>query len=155
MKKIFLLALIFVGLLLCLNSRAQTFGGGIPVTTGNTNAQLQSNGAYVTNTVFGQIPTKTLTLSGIANTNEAVWGYYAFRIDPALYPLAPGTTNVYIISLFTNNFAQGGATGTNGGVWITNFAPLNINALSPTIIGLTICSLTNYNTTFSNSAYMP
>ena len=129
---------------------AQTFGGGIPV-SGSTNAQMQ-NSSYVviSNNVLGSLPQKTLVLSGIFATNEAVWGYYGFRVDTSLYPLAPGTTNVFILTTFTNNFYA----GTNTGTWTTNFQAYNVNALVSAIVGLTICSLTNYSTTFTNNAYM-
>ena len=158
MKNFFLRLMIGITVLTGITAGAQTFGGGIPV-SGNTNAQMQ-NSSYVvvSNNVLGSLPQKTLVLSGIFSTNENVWGYYGFRVDPSLYPLAPGTTNVFILSTFTNNFI--GGTNVNGsGTWTTNFPQFNLNALCPSIMGLTIGGLTNVAglpvNPYTNNAYVP
>lgn len=152
MKNFFLRLIIGITVLTGISAGAQTFGGGIPV-SGNTNAQMQ-NSSYVvvSNNVLGSLPQKTLVLSGIFSTNENVWGYYGFRVDPSLYPLAPGTTNVFILTTFTNNFYA----GTNSGTWTTNFQAYNVNALVSTIVGLTIGvgSQAGQPTTYTNNAYM-
>ena len=140
----FFLLLLLLVLFGAIESRAQTFGGGITV-TGNTNALLQSSpGVVVTNTASVSIPPKAMVLSGIANTNETAIGYYGFQV-PANFYLMPGTTNVYVIASFTNSFAG----GTNSGTFATNFA--GIYGTTVPLIGVMGLSIGAY----TNSVYVP
>jgi hypothetical protein len=150
MKKLIFSTIAILALMFSAGARAQTFGGGIPV-WGNTNALLMNAGVGVSNTLFGSIPTKSLTLSGITSSNEYFIGYYGFKVNTNLYTLLPGTYDTYVLVLSSNNFIG----GTNGGTFTTNFPPSNPAAPFGTFMGITIGSLTNAATTYTNTAYVP
>ena len=104
--------------LLALNVSAQTFGSGVTV-IGTTNAPLVSNGTPSTNTTYLSFPQKTVTLSGILDTNEvAIFSYGV---------VFAGSTNIVLIGSFTNSFAlTNGGIGT--GTWSTNIPQMTIAA---------------------------
>lgn len=91
-------------LMLASESRAQTFGSGVPI-TGTTNAPLMVAGSVFTNQAFVTIPLKAVTLYNISSTNETAILSYGFTVA--------GQTNPIILAAITNSFA----TGTNGGSW--------------------------------------
>lgn len=97
------IAVLFLLLALTLPAKAQVFGGGVTI-SGTTNSAPQG-----TNSFSLTIPQKSLTLSGVSNTNEVFVGSVAIVIL--------GTTNVVPVSSLTNSFLS----GTNGGTWSTNF----------------------------------
>ena len=138
MKPFYSLLIVAAILLGALGAQAQTFGGGITV-TGNTNAQMQNSPGVITTNwlTFTSLP-RTIVLSGISSTNETAIGYYGFTIPSGWY-LMPGTTNVYVVSSFTNSFA----TGTNGGTWTTNFPYVSQQVPTIGVMGLGIGANTN------------
>ena len=118
---------------------AQTLVGPVPI-SGTTNVPYQVNWSVPTNSVAWNFQSKTLTVSGIANTNEYIllsWGWEL-----------PGS-NVFIqLGTVSNNFAA----GTNNGSW-TNVIPQTtyyqpLVPYAQAVIG----SLTNAATTYTNNA---
>ena len=150
MKKLIFSAIATLAVMLSVSAGAQTFGGGVPV-YGNTNALLQNAGAGVSNTLFGSIPSKSLTLSSISSSNEYFNVYYGFKVNTNLYTLMPGTFDTYILVASSNNFLG----GTNGGTFTTNYSAVNPSASLATFMGISIGSLTNATYTYTNTVYVP
>lgn len=136
MKQTFLAMLVVLAGII--TADAQTIGSSTAI-SGTNNVPIQvSAGVYLTNSAYFYAAQKSITLSGIASTNETVIGWYAIQF-PSGMVLAPGSSNLYIIQSFTNSFAS----GTNGGTWNTNLFPVSFPTSWPVYMGLNIGNYTN------------
>lgn len=123
--KITTLIIAIAALFLGISAKAQIFGGGA-VITGTTNS---SN--FYTNTAYMVLPSKTIQLSSISNTNETIIVNY--QIQDTF------SNGYYTIYSFTNSFAA----GTNSGSWTTNLTPNSAAATLPLRMQIAIGAYTN------------
>jgi hypothetical protein len=143
MKKTFILLTAAVILAVAQKLSAQTFGGGISITS-STNAPLVEGGTVNTNTTYMSFPSKTVTLSQISNTNETAVFSYGVKV------IGANGTNVVLIASITNSFALPAGTNQSGtGTWTTNVPqqtiPVQIVPYAQVDIG----------STNSNTIYVP
>ena len=134
MKQFFSLLVVAAVLLLGATVHAQTYGTGTVVGGTNWVYSQVSLGVNGTNFLSYNQPQRSLLMTGISSTNEAVTAYYGFTI-PAGYYLLPGTTNIYVTSSTNFNFSA----GTNGGTYSVTFPGIyGQNVGMQSVMGLAI-----------------
>lgn len=109
MKKIkFLIVAAAFLLAALLPAKAQVFGGSTTITGETNSSAIQTNTFYIT------VPGKSISLSGISDTNETFVGSYV--------GIVVGTTNQFQLWAVTNSFAS----STNSGTWTTNVPSVTV-----------------------------